>query len=411
MDASRHDAAESLRPQERHPARSRRGQDTDAADRRRPAARHVFRGRRGTADAADGPPRRQRAALGRARLRALRGRDGGRRDLPDRCSGARPVQRLPRARGNAGRSLRQARRLGLHPYGDPARYDVGLLHAARLGLGQAVDRADARRRPAADHRGVLRPRQLRRVPPVSRGPSRPRRRAHLSGAQRGLSALLLARRRDHRGALPCRGRRCRRVRAARRRGAAELRRRRLQRRLRHRAREHGRRLAGRRPMPRLLPAVVQLPPAQLRTVHHGARTPRQSRGRAALQLRVHRVERQSLGATRHRLQGSVAARVHRGPLRQLRRHQPRPLRQAAGGGAFREDRAHQLHDAVRQLRDRAPGVVLPQRRPRRRARQGAQPRRDLGRPAATRSVRHQRAAHLAVVRSHQRAGQGKGADG
>ena len=66
---------------------------------------------------------------------------------------------------DAGRALREARRLGLRLDRDPARHDLGLLYAPRLRLGQAAHGREPRRGPPDADRGLLGPRQLRGVPP------------------------------------------------------------------------------------------------------------------------------------------------------------------------------------------------------------------------------------------------------
>ena len=72
-------------------------------------------------------------------------------------------------------------------------------------------------------------------------------------------------------------------------------------------------------MPRLLPARVQLPAAQLGAVHPVARATRRTPVPLRFRLRLHRLERQPLRPARHRLQGGGAHRVHRDALRQLPR--------------------------------------------------------------------------------------------
>ena len=67
--------------------------------------------------------------------------------------------------------------------------------------------------------------------------------------------------------------------------------------------------------------------------------------------------------------------------------------------------------AVRRVRDRAAGLVLPERRARGGARDRPQPRRDLGRAPTQGSVWHERPAHPALVRPAERAGRDAAADG
>ena len=81
---------------------------------------------------------------------------------------ANPVRDLPRDCLELGDDARptvpQARRVGPRLDRDPARHDLGLLHAAGLGLGQAARRRAARPRAPAPDRGLLGPRQLGGVP-------------------------------------------------------------------------------------------------------------------------------------------------------------------------------------------------------------------------------------------------------
>ena len=152
-------------------------------------------------------------------------------------------------------------------------------------------------------------------------------------------------------------------------------------------------------MSRLLPAVLQLPAAQLGAVHPGAR-PRRRRQPAALPLRLHRLERQPLRPARHRLQGGRAHRVHRGALRPLHRDTPLARRPAPSRSTSRE--AFDPDERRAGLR----GCGRPSARASfflnggtgGGARRRARPRGDLGGAAAPRGLRHQRPAHPALVR-------------
>ena len=315
------------------------------------------------------PPGRHRAARRRSRATTSLARhpDRARRHAttaPTACPCASSRRTASRSAATPGRALPQARRLGPRRHRDPARHDLGLLHAAGLDLGQAA-RAASSTTPTrqtlievfSGHGNSEEYRDFRAVR-LRRG------RAARAAPSRRADYLpdLLARRRDHPRALPgrrasdeaeCDGAR-REARAERRRGRRPG--------PPDRAGRGARRVARRRSVSRLLPAGLQLPPGRRGPVHHGARaTSTTPATPAALPLRLHRLERQPHRAPRHRLQGGRPARDDRGRRRRVGRRARR--RSCAAPEASPEpqsapfDASNPPAVAFQALRDRAPGVA------------------------------------------------------
>ena len=201
--------------------------------RRRARAGAPDRARGGTARAAPCDQGRRCSARGCSSLLASDARSatsialrrrarGPRRPAPTACRRARAPGRLPRdAPRRPARPLPQARRVGRRRARDPARHDLGLLHAAGLELGQAARGAtqhDPERQTLIEiYSGHG---ELGGVPRLARGRLRRGGRGRSARRRRAdYLPTLLARRRDHPRALPRRGRERRRVRGARRRGA------------------------------------------------------------------------------------------------------------------------------------------------------------------------------------------------
>ena len=192
-------------------------------------------------------------------------------------------------------------------------------------------------------------------------------------------------------------------------GAPALRGRRLQRRRHRGARHHGGRLAGRRPVPRLLPALLQLPAAQLGAVHDGPRAPATAPTRCASDFGFIAASDNHSARPGTGYKEVARTDVHRAALRQLREHAARSR------AADKEPRAESKEVDAANI-DRPPSsssrpsarrrLLLPERRARRRARRRPRPRRDLGGDGAQGGLRHQRSAHPALVRPAERAGPG-----
>ena len=320
MDAGGRHPRRALRPQERRAARSRGRSDPLAADRvvgRAQAGdeRESLRRRVGRRL----PPlgRRAEDALLVALFRGARGS----RDLPERRPRPRPPERLQRARRFARRALREARRLGTRVDRDSARHDLGLLHAAGLGLGEAARRADARRGPPDALRDLLGPRQLGAVP---------RLRGRLPSTTKVVSPARSRRRATGRPA----GVRARSSSSAASRLARTLRPARSAPRSRANAppkparsgppRRSGRRARGvarRGPVHRLRRAVLQLPTEGRGPVRDRALELRPGDRRAAsLPLRLHGLERQPLRAAGNGLQGDDPRGLHRVSCGRPERH-------------------------------------------------------------------------------------------
>ena len=218
-------------------------------------------------------------------------------------------------------------------------------------------------------------------------------------AQRRLPAGVLARRRDHRRALPGRRARRRRVRIPRGRGEAPLPGGRAPRRgTLHRSGADRRRLAGRRTVHGLLRARLRLPAGREHPVRALAHQLRRSLHAAALPVRLHRLERHALRPGRHGLQGVLAPR-HDRPHRRPGVRAPRVRGARPGRAGVARDGGRHLVDAdPARGRHRAQRVVLLHRRTGRRARRRAGPRLGLGRAGAQAGLCDVGSAHPAVVR-------------
>ena len=275
-------------------------------------------------------------------------------------------------------------------------------------LGQAAHGGAERSAEAAPHRGHVGTRQLGGVPRLARRDVRRAGQAALPGADARLSAELLARRRDHRaraaappGSTPPSARQ--RAAEARHNYAAGGRRRPLD-----VPGVRARGVARLRPVQRLLHSGVQLPPRRL----------------DAVRARDHQLRRP--GATRSASTSASSPRATttaRGPGTGYKEFDRHGNTEAAGppSATWRERLGWRRRDATdaaararstwspsragyRRGRGRTPGVVLPDRRPRRGALRGPQPRRGVERAQAQGGLRHQRRSHPAVVQPAQRAG-------
>ena len=228
------------------------------------------------------PHARPRALHARARERA--GLRPGRepvRELPADC-----IEQAADARG----AVPQARRVGPRRAGDPARHDLGLLHAARARAGTSSSPApctiptrqtlleiysghgdgevyrdwqevefDAEGKPQSARR---------RVPTTSRPAGAPARSSARAAWRRARTQASARRARSSARANAARGGR---------------------RRAPHGAGRDGRRLPRRRPVSRLPHARLQLPAGRLRAVHARARQLRRPGRAAPLPLRLHRL--------------------------------------------------------------------------------------------------------------------------
>ena len=124
-------------------------------------------------------------------------------------------------------------------------------------------------------------------------------------------------------------------------------------------------------------------PGQLGAVHARAHQFRRPERSATGPLRLHRLERQSYGAPRHRLQGVQPAHQH-GSRRAARCHLGGTRLSAAGRtlAGIGAVRSRQAGERLSRHRPRAPGVVLHDRRSGCRALRRARPQLDLERPQA-----------------------------
>ena len=233
--------------------------------------------------------RLHRASRARSRTSRTAQRAWTSRELPADCyeTAATPA-----------RAVREARRVGRRSDRDPARHDLGLLHAAGHLLGQAARRGAARPGPAVPDRDHVGARQLRGVPRLAGGRVRRRRQAPAAPSRRAdylpscwRAGEIIAERCQAAGldAAECAAR------------VAEARQLAVEAGVARHGRGAGRPprgVARRRTVSGLLPALVQLPAARLGPVRPGALELRRARRAAALPLRLHRLERQPLARAR-----------------------------------------------------------------------------------------------------------------